>query len=78
MPYRVLIVDDQRMSRHLFESIVAANENYTVAASVETAIRFMYNWVPMVMCAIIFIIFVTSFNLDRDLKKLRAEKGIEA
>ena len=37
MPYRVLIVDDQRMSRHLFESIVAANENYTVAASVETA-----------------------------------------
>jgi len=47
-------------------------------ASVETAIRFMYNWVPMVMCAIIFIIFVTSFNLDRDLKKLRAEKGIEA
>jgi len=47
-------------------------------ASVETAIRFMYNWVPMVMCAIIFIIFVTSFNLDRDLKRLRAEKGIEA
>ena len=37
MPYRVLIVDDQRMSRHLFESIVTANENYTVAASVETA-----------------------------------------
>jgi len=47
-------------------------------ASVETAIRFMYNWVPMVMCAVIFIIFVTSFNLDRDLKRLRAEKGIEA
>ena len=37
MPYRVLIVDDQRMSRQLFESIVAANENYTVAAAVETA-----------------------------------------
>ena len=47
-------------------------------ASVETAIRFMYNWVPMVMCAVILIIFVTSFNLDRDLKRLRAEKGIEA
>ena len=37
MPYRVLIVDDQRMSRKLFESIVSANENYTVAAAVETA-----------------------------------------
>ena len=47
-------------------------------ATVETAIRFMYNWVPMIMCAIIFVIFVTSFHLDRDLAKLRAEKGIEA
>lgn len=37
MPYKVLIVDDQRMSRKLFESIVAASENYTVAAAVETA-----------------------------------------
>ena len=45
--------------------------------SVETAIRFMYNWVPMVMCAIICVIFVVSFNLDRDLAKLRAEKGID-
>ena len=47
-------------------------------ASVETAIKFMYNWVPMVMCAVIFLIFIFSFNLDRDLAKLRAEKGIEA
>lgn len=46
-------------------------------AAVETAIRFMYNWIPMIMCAVICIIFVTSFNLDRDLAKLRAEKGIE-
>lgn len=45
--------------------------------TVETAIRFMYNWVPMIMCAIIFVIFVVAFNLDRDLKKLREEKGIE-
>lgn len=47
-------------------------------ASVETAIKFMYNWVPMIMCAIIFVIFVLSFNLDRDLARLRAEKGLEA
>ena len=37
MPYRVLIVDDQRMSRQLFESIVASDPGYTIAASVETA-----------------------------------------
>ena len=46
-------------------------------AAVETAIRFMYNWIPMIMCAIIFVIFLVSFNLDRDLARLRAEKGIE-
>ena len=45
--------------------------------TVETAIRFMYNWVPMIMCAIIFAVFVVAFNLDRDLAKLRAEQGIE-
>ena len=37
MPYNVLIVDDQRMSRQLFESIVSSDPGYTVAASVETA-----------------------------------------
>ena len=37
MPHRVLIVDDQRMSRKLFENVVAASKNYVVAAAVETA-----------------------------------------
>ena len=37
MPYKVLIVDDQRMSRQLFERIVASDPDYTVAAAVETA-----------------------------------------
>ena len=45
--------------------------------SVITAIRFMYNWVPMIMCAIICVIMAVSFNLDRDLEKLRKEKGID-
>ena len=37
MSYKVLIVDDQNMSRQLFESLVEASENYTLAASVDTA-----------------------------------------
>ena len=37
MRYKVLIVDDQTMSRQLFESFVAASDNYELAASVETA-----------------------------------------
>ena len=45
--------------------------------SVITAIKFMYNWVPMIMCAIIFIIMAVFFNLERGLKKLRAEKGLD-
>ncbi len=44
--------------------------------TVITAIRFMYNWVPMVMCAVICVIMAVSFNLDRDLEKLRKEKGM--
>ena len=37
MAYKVLIVDDQNMSRQLFESFVAASDKYELAASVETA-----------------------------------------
>jgi len=40
-----------------------------------TAIKFMYNWVPMIMCAIVFVIMAVTFHLDRALKKLQAEKG---
>jgi len=45
--------------------------------SVAAAIKIMYNWVPMIMCVIIFVIMAFSFNLDRDLQKLRAEKDIQ-
>lgn len=38
MPCNVLIVDDQRVSRLLFESIVASDSRFRVAASIETAI----------------------------------------
>lgn len=37
MPYQVLIVDDQIISRQLFESFVSKSGNYRVAASIETA-----------------------------------------
>lgn len=37
MAYKVLIVDDQNISRQLFESFVAASDRYELAASVTTA-----------------------------------------
>ncbi len=47
------------------------------AESVITAIKFMYNYIPMIMCGVIFIMMLLFFNLDRDLNNLKAEKGIE-
>ena len=44
--------------------------------TVITAIKFMYNYIPMIMCAVIFLLMLIFFNLERDLKKLKAEKGI--
>ncbi len=38
MGYRVLIVDDQRLTRQLFESIVSAACHYTVTAAIESAL----------------------------------------
>ena len=45
--------------------------------SVITAIKFMYNYIPMIMCAVIFVLMLVFFNLERDLNKLKKEKGIE-
>lgn len=45
--------------------------------TVITAIKFMYNYIPTVMCAVIFVMMVVFFNLDKDLKKLKALKGME-
>lgn len=45
--------------------------------SVLTAIKFMYNYIPMIMCVIIFVMMLVFFNLEKDLKKLKEEKGME-
>ena len=37
MQYRVLIADDQRMARQLFESIACSDSRYKVIAAIETA-----------------------------------------
>lgn len=43
-------------------------------AAVETAIRMMYNYVPMIMCAVIFVMMLVFFNLEKDLKDLKVLK----
>ena len=46
------------------------------AESVSTAIQFVYTWIPLIMFIVITAILVLFFHLERDLKKLKAEKGI--
>ena len=45
-------------------------------ASVTTAVEFVFTWIPLVMFAIISVVLILFFHLDRDLKKLKEEKGI--
>lgn len=45
--------------------------------TVTTAIQFVFTWIPLIMFAIVLIVLLATFHLDRDLAKLRAEKGIE-
>lgn len=44
--------------------------------TVITAIKFMYNYIPAIICILVFIMMIVFFNLDKELKKLKEEKGI--
>ena len=44
--------------------------------SVISAVRVFYNWIPMIMSIILFVAFVTTFHLERDLKNLRKDKTV--
>lgn len=44
--------------------------------SVSTAIKFVYNYIPLVMCVAVFIMMLLFFNIDRDIEKLKAERNM--
>lgn len=42
-------------------------------ASVLTAVEFIYNWIPAIMCAVIFIVLILVYRgIDKELEKLQA------
>lgn len=43
--------------------------------SVITAIQFMYNWIPLILCAIVFVIMLFFFDLEKKMKELQNAKG---
>ncbi|MCD7884739.1 MAG: MFS transporter [Lachnospiraceae bacterium] len=40
-------------------------------AAVSTTIKFIYNWIPFVMCAVVFVVFLLFYHIDKDLPKLQ-------
>lgn len=38
--------------------------------SVITAIQFLYNWIPVIMCALVFIVLVVSYDIEKKLPKM--------
>ena len=43
--------------------------------SVLNAIRFTYNWVPTILCGIILVVMLLSFNLEKKLDELQKAQG---
>lgn len=43
--------------------------------SVITAIQFMYNWIPLILCAIVFVIMLFFFDLEKKMKELQNAQG---
>ena len=42
--------------------------------SVSTAITFLYGWIPAIMAAAMFVIFLLFYHCERDIKKLEAQQ----
>ena len=43
--------------------------------SVITAIKFMYNWIPFILCAVVFVIMLLFFDLEKKMKALQNAQG---
>ena len=80
MPYRVLIVDDQRMARQLFENVVVSSENYTLVGSLdaaEDAAPFCaVSQVDLVLMDLIFVDSPVGFEAAAAIKRLSPQTKI--
>ncbi len=51
-----------------------AAQGIAQSETVISTIRAFYNWIPMILSIILFVAFVTTFRLERDMKGLSKEK----
>ncbi len=42
-------------------------------AAVVTSIKFVYNWIPMILCAVVFVIMFFFFDLEKKMKEMGVE-----
>ena len=52
-----------------------AAQGIAQSQTVITTIRVFYNWIPMILSIILFVAFITTFRLERDLNELKKNKG---
>lgn len=45
------------------------------AESVSTAISFMYNWLPVIMVAVVFVVMLLFYHCERDLEKMKSNEA---
>ena len=38
--------------------------------SVITAIQFLYNWIPVIMCALVFVVLVLFYDIEKKLPEM--------
>lgn len=51
-------------------------EGLSQSASVLSAIKFMYNWVPAIMCGIIFVVMLLTYDIEKKLPALMEKAGM--
>lgn len=80
MPYRVMIVDDFLMSRQVFENAVKASEEFTLAASLNTAeeaVEYVSKkYVDLVVMDVVMTEGVNGLEATRLIKDIRPETKI--
>ena len=45
--------------------------------TVITAIQFLYNWIPVILCAVIFVLLLLFYDIEKKLPAMQADGKTE-
>lgn len=43
-------------------------------ASVITAIKFLYNWIPVIMCGIVLLMFILFYDIEKKMQEIETDE----